>query len=61
MRPFDLFFDFSHGQMDGPTGILSIEMLFYLSVIFLGFFDKIHEEKPSFLVIENNWTDRPTD
>ena len=44
-----------------------IEMQFYLSVMFLGFLDKIHEEKPSFLDFENNWsrtdgpTNRPTD
>ena len=35
--------------------------------MFLGFSDKIHEEKPSFLDFENNWlrtdgrTDRRTD
>ena len=40
-----------------------IEMQFYLSVMFLGFPDKIHEEKPSFLDFENNWlrTDGRTD
>jgi len=40
-----------------------IEMQFYISVMFLGFPDKIHKEKPSFLDFENNWlrTDRPTD
>ena len=38
-------------------------MQFYISVIFLGFPDKIHKEKPSFLDVENNWlrTDRRTD
>ena len=44
-----------------------IEMQFFIFVMFLGFPDKIHEEKPSFLDFENNWlrthgpTDRPTD
>ena len=43
------------------------EKQFYISVMFLGFPDKIHEEKPSFLDFENNWlrtdgrNDRPTD
>ena len=38
-------------------------MQFYLSVMFQGFPDKIHEEKPSFSDFENNWlrTDRRTD
>ena len=38
-------------------------MQFYISVMFLGFPDKIHKEKPSFLDFENNWlpTDRRTD
>ena len=42
---------------------IPIEMQFYLSVMFLGFPDKIHEEKPSFLDLENNWlrTERRTD
>ena len=44
-----------------------LEMQFYISVMFLGFSDKIHKEKPSFLDFENNWlptdgqTDGPTD
>ena len=39
-----------------------IEMQFYISVMFLGFPDKLHEEKPTFLDFENNWlqTDAPT-
>ena len=38
-------------------------MQFYISVMFLGFPDEIHKEKPSFLDFENNWlrTDGPTD
>ena len=38
-------------------------MRFFISVMFLGFPDKIHKEKPSFLDFENNWlrTDRRTD
>ena len=40
-----------------------IEMQFYISAMFVGFPDEIHEEKPSFLDFENNWlrTDRRTD
>ena len=44
-----------------------IEMQFYISVMFLGFPNEIHEEEPSFLDFENNWlrtdgrTDGPTD
>ena len=40
-----------------------IEMQFYISVMFLGFPNEIHEEKPSFLDFENNWlrTDGRTD
>ena len=58
------------GPSNGPTDRRTIrrtrphiEMQFYLSVIFLGFPDKIHEEKPSFLDFENNWlrTDGRTD
>ena len=38
---------------------LPTEMQFYIFVMFLGFPDEIHEEKPSFLDFENNWL--PTD
>ena len=42
-----------------------IEMQFYNSVMFLGFPDKMHEEKPSFLDFEKKTgygrTDRPKD
>ena len=40
-----------------------IEMQFYISAIFVGFPDEIHEERPSFLDFENNWlrTDGRTD
>ena len=46
---------------------IPIEMQFYISVMFVGFPDEIHEEKPTFLDFENNWlrtdgrTDGPTD
>ena len=46
---------------------IPIEMQFYISAIFVGYPDEIHEEKPSFLDFKNNWlrtngrTDRPTD
>ena len=40
-----------------------IEVHFYISAMFVGVPDEIHEERPSFLDFENNWlrTDRPTD
>ena len=53
-------------QMD-LQAYFPIEMQFYISVMFLGFSNEIHEEKPSFLDFENNWlrtdgrTDGPTD
>ena len=38
-------------------------MQFYISMMFLGLPDDIHEEKPTFFNFENNWlpTDGPTD
>ena len=40
-----------------------VEMQFYISVIFLGISDDMHEGKPSFSDFENNWlpTDGPMD
>ena len=63
MRPFDLFSTFNMDRWTDQQAYIPIEMQFYLSVMFLGFPDKIHEEKPSFLDFENNWlrTDGPTD
>ena len=64
MRPFDLFFPtFNMDRWTDQQAYIPIEMQFYLFVMFLGFPDKIHEEKPLFLDFENNWlrTDRPTD
>ena len=57
---------FSAFNMDRWTdqqAYFPIEMQFYIFVKFLGFPDKIHEEKPSFLDFENNWlrTDGRTD
>ena len=57
---------FSTFNMDRSTdqqAYFPIEMQFYISAMFVGFPDEIHEEKPSFLDFENNWlrTDRPTD
>ena len=48
--------------MDQPT-YLPIEMQFYISVMFLGFPDDIHEEKPLFLQFKKTAlrTDQPTD
>ena len=42
---------------------LPVEMQFYISVMFLGLPDDIHEEKPSFLQSKKNAlrTDGPTD
>ena len=65
MRPFNLFFSIFH--MDRRTDqqtYFPIEMQFYVSVMFLGFPDKIREEKPSFSDFEKeNWlrTDRPNE
>ena len=44
-------------------GYFPIEIQFYISAMFVGFPDEIHEEKPSFLDFENNWlrTDGRTD
>ena len=41
---------------------LPVEMQFYISVMFLGLPDDIHDEKPSFLQFEKNAlrTDQPT-
>ena len=44
-----------------------MEMQFYISAMFVGFPDDIHQEKTSFSDFENNWlrtdgrTDGPTD
>ena len=40
-----------------------IEMQFYISAMFVGFPDEIHEGKLSFLDFKNNWlrTDGPTE
>ena len=45
---------------------LPVEMQFYISVMFLGLPDDIHDEKPSFLQFEkkritDRQTDQPTD
>ena len=67
MRPFDLFPTFNIDRRMGQQAFFPIEMQLYISVMFLGFPDKIRKEKPSFSYFENNWlrmtgpTDRPTD
>ena len=63
MRPFDLFSTFNMDRQMDQQAYFPIEMQFYISVMFLGLPNKIHEEKPAFLNFENNWlrTDRPTD
>ncbi len=64
MRPFDLFSPtFKDLQTDQLT-YLPIEKQFYISVMFLGRPDDIHEEKPSFLQFKKKnalQTDGPTD
>ena len=55
----------------GQQAYFPIEMQLYISVMFLGLPDKIHEKKPSFLQSKKNtlrtdgrtdgWTDGPTD
>ena len=60
---------FSTFNMDTRTdqlAYLPIEMQFYITVMFLGFPDDVHEDKPSFLEFEKNAlptnrrTDRPS-
>ena len=57
MRAFDLFLLLT--WTDGRTNSQHpIELQFYISVMFVSFPDKIHEEKPSFLDFKNNWLQR---
>ena len=60
-RPF--FRLFTYRRTDQQEAYFPIEMKFYFSVMFLGFPNEIHEEKPWFLDFENNWlrTDQPMD
>ena len=60
MRPFDLFNE--DRGMDQQT-YLPVEMQFYVSMMFLGLTDDIHEEKPLFLQFKKNAlrTNQPTD
>ena len=64
MRPFDLFFQLS-SKIDGRTDqqtYLPVEMQFYISMMFLGLPDDIHDEKPSFLQSKKRFvTDGPMD
>ena len=61
MRPFDM------DRRPDQQAYFPIEMQFYISAMFVGFPDEMHEEKPSFLDFENNQlrtdgrTDGPTD
>ena len=63
MRPFDLFSTFNMDRRTDQQAYFPIEIQFYISAVFVGFPDDIHEEKPSFLDSDNNWlwTDRRTD
>ena len=67
MRPFGLFSTFNMDRWTNQQAYFPLEIQFYISAMFVGFPDEIHEEKPSFLDFENNWlwtdrrTDRPTD
>ncbi len=66
-----IFSTFNIDRRTDQLAYFPIEMQFYISVMFLVFPDRIHEEKPSFLDFENNWlrtdgrtsrrTDQPTD
>ena len=51
MHPFDLFFTFNMDRRTDQQEYFPIEMQFYISVMYLGPPDKIHEEKPSFFFI----------
>ena len=44
MRPFDLFFTFNTDRQTDQHAYFPIEMQFYISVMFLGLPDEIHEE-----------------
>ena len=58
MRPFDLFFQLN-AKIDWRT---NWHTFVYISMMFLGFPDDIHEEKPSFLQFKKKRiTDQPTD
>ena len=65
-RPFFRLLTWTDRQTD-QQAYFPKETQFYISVMFLGFPNKFHKEKPSFLDFENNWlrtdgrTDRPTD
>ena len=49
MRPFDFFFTFIMDRRTEQWAYFPIEMQFYISAMFVGFRDEMHEEKPSFL------------
>ena len=58
------FFTFNMDRRTDQQAYFPIEIQFYISAMFLGFPDKIHEEKPSFFQSKkrtDGWTDRPTD
>ena len=57
------FSTFNTDRQTDQHAYFPIEMQFYISVMFLGFPDEIHKEKPSISDFENNWlrTDGPTD
>ena len=66
MRPFDLFFQLNEDRRTDQLTYLRVEMQFYISMMFLGLPDDIHEEKPLFLQFKKNElrthrrTDRPS-
>ena len=57
------FFTFNMDRWTDQQAYFPIKMQFYISAMFGGFPEELHEEKPSFLDFENNWlrTDRRTD
>ena len=62
MRPFDLFSSLNMERQTDQITYPPIEVQFYISLMFLGLPDDIHEEKPSiFAIKKKRITDRPTD
>ena len=61
MRPFDLFLQLNSKVQTDQLIKLPVEMQFYISLIFLGLPDDIHEEKFSFLHSKKRITDGRTD
>ena len=61
MRPSDLFSTFDMDKQTDQQTYFPIEIQLYISAVFVGFPDDIHEEKPSFFNLKKRITDRRTD